>query len=410
MPNQLVIANVHVVDVAAGSLRRDCSVVIEEGDIAEVVAGQPGMPVTRIDGGSRYLAPGLIDAHVHFFFDGGHSPGLSYMEADESEHMRIARRNAQVALQAGITTMRDCGAPAPLIFDFRQDVATGVISGPHILCCGHPLTRPRGHCHFLGGEVASSDEVRRTIERQLHQGADFVKVMASGGGLTPGTYPHQADFPFELLHTATEVAHANGVQVTAHCHATEGIRRAPEAGLDMLEHVGFVGPDGYRYDEELTLRLRDAGVVVCPTIYGGLRTARLYRQIGRFDNPNDFAAIERYEGRLVNTRHFHRLGLKIIGGSDCGGSSDTPFDSLVEEILTYVEAGLSKAEALRTITIDAAALMNLRRVGEVRPGYRADLTLVAGNPLEDLAVLRQPLKVFKAGQLVHDREVPMPPR
>ncbi|PYM53001.1 MAG: hypothetical protein DMD79_27280, partial [Candidatus Rokuibacteriota bacterium] len=94
-------------------------------------------------------APGLIDGHVHFFFDGGDSPGLRYMEADDAERIRVARHNARVGLEAGITTMRDCGAPAALIFDLRRDVEAGLVPGPHILCCGQPLTRPAGHCHFL---------------------------------------------------------------------------------------------------------------------------------------------------------------------------------------------------------------------------------------------------------------------
>jgi len=406
MPDRVAITNVHVVDVATGRLRRDSSVLIDGPDIADVVGRQPPASVPAIDGGAGYLAPGLIDGHVHFFFDGGDSPGLRYMEADESEHMRVARHNARVGLEAGITTMRDCGAPAALIFDLRRDVETGIVPGPHILCCGHPLTRPGGHCHFLGGEVATPEDVRHTIERQLRDGADFVKVMASGGGLTPGTYPDRAELSLELLRAATEVAHTQGVQIAAHCHATEGIRRLIEAGVDMIEHVGFVGPEGYRYEEELAVRLRDRGVVASPTVYGGLRTARLYRRQGRFDNPNDVAALERYEGRLVNTRHFHRLGLKILGGSDCGGSSDTPFDALVDELLAYAEAGLSNAEALRTVTCNAAAFMNLRRVGDIRPGYRADLVLLSGDPLENLNALRRPLKVFKAGRLVHEREAP----
>ncbi|PYM55829.1 MAG: amidohydrolase, partial [Candidatus Rokuibacteriota bacterium] len=99
-------------------------------------------------------------------------------------------------------------------------------------------------------------------------------------------------------------------------------------------------------------------------------------------------------------------GLKILGGSDCGGSSDTLFDALVDELLAYTEAGLSNAEALRTVTSEAAAFMNLRRVGDIRRGYRADLVLLSGDPLENLNALRRPLKVFKAGRLVHEREAP----
>jgi imidazolonepropionase-like amidohydrolase len=241
------------------------------------------------------------------------------------------------------------------------------------------------------------------IESQCEQGADFVKLMASGGGLTPGTNPYEADLSPELMRTAAEVAHAHGVHVTAHCHASQSIERALEAGLDMIEHVSFVGPAGYRYDEELAKRLRDQGVIMSPTVFGALRTAMRFRESGKPHNPNDFAAVERLEGRLANTRHFRRLGMRIIGGTDCGGGADTPFDSLVDELLAYVQAGLSNAEALRTVTSDSAAFMKLPTLGEVKPGYRADLILLSSDPLKELSALRKPVMVFKSGRLVHDR-------
>jgi imidazolonepropionase-like amidohydrolase len=252
--------------------------------------------------------------------------------------------------------------------------------------------------------VATVEDVRRLVEWHLGQGAGFVKLMASGGGLTPGTVPHEADLPLELMRAAAELAHAHGVQITAHCHATESITRALDAGLDMIEHVSFTEPPGrYRYDEDITRRIRDRGVVVSPTVYCALRTARHFRESGVVHNANDLAAVERLEGRLTNTAHFHRLGLKIIGGTDCG-ATDTPFDSLVDELVTYTQAGLSNAEALRTVTSDSAAYMNLPRLGEVKVGHQADLVLTAANPLEDLNALRQPLMVFKSGRLVHESQ------
>jgi imidazolonepropionase-like amidohydrolase len=344
------------------------------------------------------VCPGLIDCHVHLFLDAGPSPRLTYLEADDDTRMSWARRNARTALAAGITTVRDCGAPGPLMFEFQKQLRRGAVPGPHVISCGYPLMRPKGHCHFLGGEVGTADEVRRLIEWNLEQGAGFVKIMASGGGLTPGTVPHEADFPLEFLRLAADLAHAHGVHITAHCHATESITRAIDAGLDMIEHASFTEPPGrYRYDEEITLRIRERGIVVSPTVEGALRTARRFRQSGQAHNPGDVAAVERLEGRLTNTAHFHRLGLKIIGGTDAG-VTDMPFDTLVDEILAYTRAGLSNAEALRSVTSDGAAFLKLSGVGAVQEGQRADLVLLSGDPLENLEVLRRPLKVFLAGR------------
>ena len=395
----------NVVDVARGAVVRR-SVVVEDGVIASVHESRQERTSNGIDASDLYLCPGLIDCHVHFFLDCGHAPRVTWLEATDETRIEWAKKNAQVAIAAGITTMRDLAAPAPLMFDFQRQVDSGDVTGPHIISCGYALMRPAGHCHWLGGgEVTTVGEVRHLIEHQLEQGAGFVKLMASGGGLTPGTVPHEADLRPELMREAAEVAHANGVQITAHCHATESIERAIESGLDMIEHVNFVEPPGrYRYDEEITLRIRDHGIVVSPTVFSAIQTVNRFRKSGKTHNPGDVAAVERLEGRQVNTAHFHRLGLKIIGGTDCG-ATDTPFDSLIDEIIAYTEAGLSTAEALRTVTSDGAAFMNIPKLGEVKEGCRADFTLLRANPLKDLRHLRKPVSVFKAGRLVHEAPV-----
>lgn len=401
----LCFRDANLVDVRRGEIVRRSVVVNDDVivTVSETADDLPQQASETIEATDLYLCPGLIDCHVHFFLDAGNAPRSTFIEADDETRIGWAKENARIAIEAGITTMRDLAAPAPLMFEFQRQVAKGDVLGPHIISCGYALMRPQGHCYWLGGgEVTTVEEVRRYIESHLEQGAGFVKLMASGGGLTPGTVPHEADLPLELMREAAEVAHANGVQITAHCHATESIEHAIDARLDMIEHANFVEPPGrYRYDEEITLRIRDSGIVVSPTAFGAIQTAKRFRAAGKSHNPGDVAAVERLEGRLTNTGHFHRLGLKIIGGTDAG-ATDTHFDALIDEIICYTEAGLSKTEALRTVTSDGAAFMDIPNLGEVKEGYRADLTLLTANPLEDLERLRRPLKVFKAGRLVHD--------
>ena len=400
------IQNANVVDVVGGTILKQRTAIVQADRILSIGSAPSDWSGQTLDGTGLYLCPGLIDCHVHFFLDAGDDPRGSYIGSDDQERMATAVSNARIAIQAGITTMRDCAAPGPLMFQFQRQVDRDEIPGPHIISCGHALMRSKGHCHFLGGEVATVDELRRRIEWHLEQGAGFVKLMASGGGLTPGTVPHEADLALELMKVAAEIAHANGVQITAHCHATESVERAIEADLDMIEHVSYVEPPGrYRYDAEITQRIKDKGIIVSPTVYSAFQTARRFRQTGAAHNPGDVAAVERLEGRLTNAGHFHRLGMKIIGGTDCG-ATNTPFNSLVDEIESYTEAGLSRAEALRTVTSEGAALMKLPKLGEVKEDYRADLILVEGNPLEDLEVLRTPRVVVKSGRIVHQRFSP----
>jgi len=400
----LYIRNANLVDVERSRVLADRHVVIRDDRIESVEAAPLPISEWIVEGTGLYLCPGLIDSHVHLFLDAGNDPRMWYLESDDPEKLQCAQHNARVAIEAGITTVRDCAAPAPLIFDLKDQIEKDLTPGPHVICCGRALMRPKGHCHFMGGEVETVEDVRRRIEWNLEHGAGFVKLMASGGGLTPGTVPHEPELALELMVAAAELAHDNGVPITAHCHATESISRAVEAGLDMIEHVNFVEPPGrWRYDETMTRKILERGIVVNPTVFIALQTARRFRETGTAHNPQDVAAIERLEGRLENTRKFVQLGLKIIGGTDCG-ATNTPFDSIVDEILTYVQAGMSNAEALQSITCKSAEYLGLPNVGKIAPGFRADLILVDANPLDDLTVLRRPRKVFKSGRLVHKRQ------
>jgi len=400
------IGNATVVDVVEQRLLPAHDVFVDGGRIDSVVsAGTKSAPSAEtIDASGLFLCPGLIDSHVHFFLDAGGDPRGSFLETTEEERWNCAARNARMAIEAGITTMRDCAAPADQMFALHRHIDAGRLPGPHILSCGYAIMRPAGHCHFLGGiEVSDSVQVESIIEQQLSLGSGFVKLMASGGGLTPGTVPHDADLDLVIMRKAAAVARANGVHITAHCHATESILRAVEAGLPQIEHATFVEPPGrYRYDDDVARRVRDIGAAIAPTVFGALKTAQRFRVSGSH-NPNDTAAVERLEGRLTNTTHFHELGIPMMAGTDCG-ATDTPFDALVDELHTYVRAGIPEPEVVAMATCGNARLLGLTETGAIAPGLRADMVLLAGDPFKDLDVLRAPLKVLKSGSVVCDRE------
>ena len=399
----LLIRDVAPVDVVQGCVLGPRSVVIEDGVIRGVLDVAPASwSGAELDGSGRYLAPGLIDAHVHCFLSASGTPRLDYLAASDEQHLAVGRHNLGVAIRAGITTVRDVGAPAALMTQLQGEVAAGQVVGPHVVSSGASLCRPRGHGHFFGGEVASPAELRARIEQQIAGGAQWVKLMASGGGLTPGTLPHRAELSVAMMRAAREVAHANGIKVTAHCHATAAIERVVEAGLDMIEHASFLDSHGRtRVDVDVACRVRDSGIAVCPTVYGGFLTAQHFRQVGEAANPDDPTAIERLEARVTNVGPLHRLGVSIVGGTDCG-ATHTPFDTLLDEITAFTTQGLSNAEALRTVTSDGAERLGLARRGRVAAGCEADLVLLAADPLADLEALRRPLMVLKAGAVVHE--------
>lgn len=406
--NSLSICNVSVVDVLAGKTIGGQKVIVRGDKISEISSQEFPRQLENgsIDGSNRYLSPGLIDTHVHFFLDGSNSPRQNFIAANDSKRLAVARFNAEVALRSGITTMRDLAAPGELMFRLRREIDCGDVLGPHVLCCGYAIMRPRGHCYWLGGiEVTTKKEMREAVLGQFRKGGDYVKLMASGGGLTPGTLPHEADLDVALMREAVEVASDNGSYVTAHCHATESIERAIDAELSMIEHATFAEPPGvYRYNSEIASRIRDAGIVVVPTVFCALKNANKFEQAGKTYNPDDVGAVERLRGRFVNTKLFHRIGVSQIAGTDCG-AIDAKFDTLVDELLTYVQAGFSTAEALRSATSLAAEHIRLKNVGEIKEGSRADLVLLDRDPLEDLDCLRFPNTVIKAGKVVFDKKI-----
>ena len=171
----------------------------------------------------------------------------------------------------------------------------------------------------------------------------------------------------------------------------------------MIEHASFVeSPGRYRYDEELTRQIRDAGIIVSPTVYSALQTAAALPGSGAAYNPGDVAAVERLEGRLINTGHFRRLGMKIIGEPIAGRPTRRLTASWTNWTATPKPASPGPRRSGPSPTW-ARIISAFPKSARSDPGHRADLTLLEGNPLEDLEVLRQPLQVYKSGRLVHER-------
>jgi imidazolonepropionase-like amidohydrolase len=354
-----------------------------------------------LDGDGKWLAPGLIDSHVHLFLAADAQPLATFLASSDEEKFATAIRNASTAIRAGITTVRDCGGPSALVRAFRNGPARGN-SSPHLIASGSPLTRPNGHCHFMGIQVASAAEVRAAVQQLFAEENDFIKIMASGGGLTPGTRPADADFPYELMCEAVALAHSNGKTVAAHCHATESIRRAMRAGVDVIEHASFIEGNGqHRFLHSVCEEIRDHGIAICPTVSGALRTADAFSKNGSA-NKLDVGAVARLRARVTNTEQFYKVGIKLLAGTD-SGITQTPFDSLVDELLAHRQAGMSAAEALRSATSESAKILRLEKVGEARIGYRADLILLIQDPLQDIEALRRPQSVLKAGKVVFSR-------
>jgi imidazolonepropionase-like amidohydrolase len=216
----------------------------------------PGAEV--VDLADAMLLPGLIDTHVHLAFDGSADPVAALAGRDDTAALGAMSAAGRAALRAGITTVRDLGDRDYLSLELR-----GADDLPTIVAAGPPITTPAGHCYFLGGPTEPTPEaLRAAVRERAERGVDIIKVMASGGTMTPGTRQEVAQFTPKQLRVVVDEAHRLGLPVTAHAHGTAAIRGALDAGVDGMEHVSFWSADGVDDPGDLVRRIVDSRVAV----------------------------------------------------------------------------------------------------------------------------------------------------
>jgi imidazolonepropionase-like amidohydrolase len=370
-------------------------VLIEDGRITAIESGdvEPPPDAEVVDLGEVTLLPGLIDTHVHLGFDASAAPVAHLQAATDEALLQRMRANAATALAAGITTVRDLGDRAFLAVALRESLAAEPGTGPEIIAAGPPLTSPGGHCYFMGGEVAGEDGIRRAVRESVARGADLIKIMATGGALTPTSNPMEPQFTVDEVAAAVHEAHELGRPVTVHAHATVGMRLAVDAGADGIEHGMFWVEDGVRIDPALVDRIAENETWICPT--AGIRPD----QQGENRPPPAVAARLAHFPTVVAA--LHAAGVRLVAGSDSGIAPVKPHDVLPYSIRAMATAGMSNLAALRSATAQAALACRVDdRKGRLAPGKDADILAVAGDPLTDLHTLDQVRAVYRAGHRV----------
>lgn len=380
--------------VAMDTYLQDGAVLIDGQTITAVgprdqISRQAGADARRIPF-SGTVMPGLIDAHVHLIFDGSPDPVAALENTDEALLGQM-RHRAQQLLRTGVTTARDLGDRNGLAFRVAEEVTAGELSGPDILAAGTPATPPGGHCYFLGGEVSGEREVRDLVRRNIAAGARVIKVMTSGGGLTKdGPRSWQSQFSCEELQALVQEAHSAGVPVAAHAHGTDAIAEAVDAGVDTLEHCTWMTEDGFDLRRDVLQRIIDRNIAVSmtvsphwrmlPKVFGEDRAALMFDQV----------------------RQMAEAGANMIVGTDAGVQR-TGFDGLPGALTFYAHLGLPNSTVLDMATRRAADALGLGGVtGRVAPGFRADLLLVDGDPLQDLEALKRARTVIAAGHVCEE--------
>jgi len=344
------------------------------------------------------LLPGLVDPHVHLVADGelGSLERVRSM-ADEEIDAVISRTLAQEA-RHGVTTVRDLGDRGYRTIGFRDAAAPGV---PRIVASGPPFTTEDGHCHYLGGAAEGSGAIRTAMAEHLDRGVDVVKVMASGGMLTPGTDQLGIQFSASDLALIVSLAHDAGLPAVAHAHSVRGAWHAVGAGVDGLEHFTCLTDEGLRTPTDLLDAIAAAGIVVDQTLGWNKSAIDLDRippplraLMTRFDLLPDTMEAARADQLRLMREH----GVRVVCGTDSGISPPKIHGDSLWRAVRETSAMVPLDEALSWATSYAAEVLGLSQVtGRLRPGLAADLLVVDGDLSSDPDALGRPVAVLVRG-------------
>ncbi len=388
----MILWNAHLIDGAGGAPLSSAMVRIEGDRIAEVGVAAGPAPPAAINLGGRTLLPGLIDAHCHLYSDVSRSPGFGPPDPQHGELPRrrelgyfILAQTGRALLAAGITTVRDVGAYDYEAIALRDAVRFGVAAGPRILSCGQIIsaTAPGGAL-FKGmyREADGPDEMRKAVREQLREGADYIKLMATGARSVLVEDPEPAQMTAEELRAIVDEAHRLGVRVAAHAEGLGGTRLAVQEGVDTIEH----GLSLHREPRLLEL-MAERGIVLVPTL------TTFHDLAERFTEEFAPALVEQAKRQLEEAYATlvaaREAGVVLAMGHDSGPPGDNAI-----ELVRMVQGGLSPLQGISAATLGSARALGRQELGTLTPGALADAIVLDGNPLEDIRLLNDPARIW----------------
>lgn len=350
------------------------------------------------DAGTRTVMPGLVDSHVHLAGLRRGSPDVPGEAYRFAHDVFDIARGLRETLHAGITTVRDCGFPHHGIFALRDAVDSAVITGPRLVLCGRAIAVSGGHGAELGVEVDGENGVRRAARIEMRAGADWLKLMTTGGTATPNEAVSDVQMTAPEISAAVDEAHRRGRRVCAHASNALGAHLCVTAGVDSIEH-------GIDLDQQDVDQMAARGVWLSPTLACGVVESE----------STEDDAVPGYvteKAKRIIDRHRASFQRALAGGVKIAASTDAgpryfPLGgpSMARELRTMAALGMQPAEVLHSATAGGAEMLGISGfVGSLRPGMAADVLVVDGDALNDVSIVGRPWLVVKAGSVVRGEE------
>jgi len=403
-PQVTVIHCGHLIDVDAGKLLGESTIVIEGKRIREVRAGRADVAgaTNTSDLPTSTCLPGLIDSHVHLTMEFSPTTYSDQFRLNIADFAIRSTVYAKRTLAAGFTTVRNLADHEGDSIALRNAINAGLIPGPRIYTAGTAVGSTGGHADFTDGYrkdlagdpgpkqgiINSPEDAWKAVRQHYKDGADLIKIMPSGGVLDESSSVDNAQLTLEEVKAIVAAAHDYGFAVAAHAHGAEGIRRAIVGGVDSIEHGTFMS------DEDMKLA-KEHGTWLVPTIIAGKFVEEKAKVPGNY--PPQVAAKAMQVGPIIQATagKAYKAGVKIAFGTDAGVY---PHGENAKEFKYMVDAGMPPMFAIQAATTHAAQLLRHEKdIGSIAPGKFADVIAVDGNPLEDITLLQKVSYVMKEG-------------
>ncbi len=404
-PDTLIHAGRVLADPATGRVLTEQSILVRGGRIVSVAAGYaaPANGATVVDLKSSFVLPGLIDSHVHITGEQGPDSRVDEFIKTSADQAIDGAGFAVKTLNAGFTTVADLGADADAILALRRGIATGIIPGPRIIASAGAISVHGGHGDANGmprnmalilrspGVCSGADDCARAVRERVRDGADIIKITATGGVLSNTAAGLAQQFTDAELKAIVQAAHAMGRKVTAHAHGVDGINSFLRAGGDSIEHGTFS-------DAESAKLYKANGAYLVPTLLAGDFVVREADRPGTFLQPAQIAKAREAGPKMIDMlRRMHAAGVKIAFGTDTGVSAH---GDNAQEFALMVKAGMTPLQSIQAATVGAADHFSLTsEIGTIAAGKAADIIAVDGDPLSNVRELESIDFVMKGGKM-----------